>query len=84
LSREVRREPTLALDGGPDGLAVSRRIVEGALGRLLPGGTLALEIHESHAESLPRLCLAAGFATAEMRRDLARLPRVVVARAPNA
>jgi release factor glutamine methyltransferase len=27
LSREVRREPALALDGGPDGLALLRRIV---------------------------------------------------------
>jgi release factor glutamine methyltransferase len=84
LPREVRREPRLALDGGPDGLAVTRRIVAGAPGRLLPGGTLAVEMHESHAEALPRLCREAGFASAEVHRDLAGLPRYLVARVPAA
>jgi release factor glutamine methyltransferase len=79
LPREVRREPCIALDGGEDGLAVLRRIVEGAPAWLSPQGTLAVEMHESHAETLPRLCLAAGFARAEARRDLAGLPRLVVA-----
>lgn len=84
LSREVRREPRLALDGGPDGLAVLRRVVALAPGRLRPGGALLLEMHESHLETLPALCRAAGFATAEPYRDLAGLPRGVVARlAPN-
>lgn len=79
LSREVRREPCIALDGGEDGLAVLRRIVAGAPSRLLPGGTLCVEMHESHLDALPALCLAAGFASAEARRDLAGLPRLVVA-----
>jgi release factor glutamine methyltransferase len=79
LAREVRREPRLALDGGPDGLAVLRRIVAAAPAFLAPGGTLALEMHESHADALPRLCLEAGFARAEARRDLAGLPRLTVA-----
>jgi release factor glutamine methyltransferase len=79
LQREVQREPRLALDGGPDGLAVLRRIVEGAPSRLRPGGTLCLEMHESHVESLPALCREAGFAHAEARRDYAGLPRLVVA-----
>jgi release factor glutamine methyltransferase len=80
LQREVRREPRLALDGGPDGLIVLRRIVEAAPRWLAPGGALLLEMHESHLEALPALCLAAGFATAEARRDLAGLPRLTVAR----
>jgi release factor glutamine methyltransferase len=80
LQREVRREPRLALDGGPDGLAVLRRIVEAAPGWLTPGGVLLLEMHETHLESLPALCRAAGFAAAEARRDLAGLPRLTVAR----
>jgi release factor glutamine methyltransferase len=79
LAREVRREPCIALDGGEDGLAVIRRIVEGAPARLAPGGTLVVEMHESHEAVLPGLCLAAGFATAEARRDLAGLPRLTVA-----
>jgi release factor glutamine methyltransferase len=79
LPREVRREPSLALDGGEDGLAVLRRIVAGAPARLVPGGALCLEMHESHLEVLPRLCLEAGFASARARRDLAGLPRLTVA-----
>jgi release factor glutamine methyltransferase len=79
LPREVRREPCIALDGGEDGLAVLRRIVEGAPARLRPGGTLCLEMHESHFEPLPALCRSAGFARVEARRDLAGLPRLVVA-----
>jgi release factor glutamine methyltransferase len=79
LSREVRREPCIALDGGADGLDVLRRIVAGAPSRLAPGGTLCLEMHESHEDVLPRLCLDAGFERAEARRDLAGLPRLTVA-----
>ncbi|ABS28392.1 peptide chain release factor N(5)-glutamine methyltransferase [Anaeromyxobacter sp. Fw109-5] len=79
LAPEVRREPCIALDGGFDGLAVLRRIVSGAPGRLVPGGALLLEMHERHLDELPRLCLQAGFERAEARRDLAGLPRLVVA-----
>ena len=82
LAREVRREPRLALDGGVDGLDVLRRIVSCAPSRLRPDGLLYLEMHETHALPLPALCLAAGFATAEVGRDLAALPRWVVARLP--
>lgn len=81
LARELHREPALALDGGADGLAVTRRLVAEAPARLRPGGALVVEMHESHAGALPALCLQAGFATAEARRDLAGLPRLVVARA---
>jgi release factor glutamine methyltransferase len=79
LSREVRREPVMALDGGPDGLALLRRIAADAPRWLAPGGTLLLEMHESHVEALPRLCREAGFAKAEPRKDLAGLWRYVVA-----
>ncbi len=80
LPREVRREPCIALDGGEDGLEAIRRIVAGAPARLVPGGALCVEMHESHAEALPRLCREAGFSSAEARRDLAGLARFTVAR----
>jgi release factor glutamine methyltransferase len=80
LARELRHEPALALDGGADGLSVIRRLVAEAPGRLAPGGTLVIEMHESHLERLPALCLAAGLTGVEARRDLAGLPRFVVAR----
>ena len=83
LARELSHEPALALDGGEGGLAVARRVVAGAPARLGPGGTLVVEMHESHGESLPRLCLQAGFERAEARRDLAGLWRYAVARLPG-
>ena len=82
LSREVRREPRIALDGGKDGLDVIRRIVSCAPSRLRPDGLLVIEMHETHAVPLPALCLAAGFGDAVVHRDLAALPRWVVARLP--
>jgi len=82
LSREVRREPRIALDGGADGLDVIRRIVSCAPSRLRPDGLLVIELHETHAVPLPALCLAAGFGEAVVHRDLAALPRWVVARLP--
>lgn len=83
LSREVRREPRLALDGGPDGLALLRRIVAGARQWLLPGGLLLLEMHERHGEPLAALCREAGLPEPVVRKDLAGLPRWVEARAPR-
>jgi release factor glutamine methyltransferase len=84
LAREIREhEPALALDGGAAGLGLLSRIVAQAPARLVPGGTLVVEMHESHGETLCRLCREAGFACAEVRRDLAGLPRFVVARRPG-
>jgi len=45
LDRSVRDyEPRLALDGGPDGLTIHRRILEQAPARLVAGGRVYLEI----------------------------------------
>ena len=40
-------EPRLALDGGPDGLAVIKRLLQQLSERLAPGGTAILEIDET-------------------------------------
>lgn len=82
LAPEVARyEPRLALDGGADGLS-AYRIISSALPRLLkPGGAFALEVGLGQAESVVALVEAAGLSTAEPRRDLAGIPRVVVGHA---
>lgn len=84
LARELSREPGIALDGGEGGLAVASRLIAGAPARLVPGGSLVVEMHESHAATFPSLCRDAGFASAEAFKDLAGLPRYVVARLPVA
>jgi len=80
LQREVREwEPRAALDGGPDGLAVYRRLIPGAARLLRPGGWLILEIGATQAESVPGL-LGQGWTESFVTPDLAGLPRVVKAR----
>jgi release factor glutamine methyltransferase len=72
-------EPRIALDGGPDGLGVTRRVVSDAPRVLAPGGVLALEVHAGHAASVARLLEDAGFVDIQVARDFARIERVVSA-----
>jgi ribosomal protein L3 glutamine methyltransferase len=44
LPEEFRREPRLALDGGPDGLGLIRMLVHQAAQRLTPNGILMIEV----------------------------------------
>ena len=76
LSEEVRREPMLALDGGADGLEVTRGVAAQAPQWLRPGGLLALEIHEAHGAEVLRLLQTAGFDRAGLEKDFSRLDRV--------
>jgi release factor glutamine methyltransferase len=80
LMPEVRDyEPRSALDGGEDGLAVIRRIIDGAPRHLCGRGALVMEIgagQGAHVLSLAR----SRFTEARVERDLAGLDRVLVAR----
>lgn len=81
LAPEVRCEPRLALDGGPDGLHCLRRIVAGAAAHLAPGGLLALEHGFDQDADVRHIIDATGaFEPAEIRRDLGGHPRVTHAR----
>jgi release factor glutamine methyltransferase len=66
LPADVQRyEPRVALDGGPDGLDVARRVVAAA-GRLLaPGGWLLVEVGGSQDEVLALDLAAARFGDVE-------------------
>jgi len=78
LSVDIRAyEPTLALDGGGDGLAVLERIAAGAPAFLAPGGVLAVEIGSEQGQAVRDLFAAAGFSDIEVRRDYGGLDRVV-------
>ena len=78
---EVRdHEPALALDGGPDGLDVFRRLLELAPAALEPGGTLAVELFEGALDQAAELARAqGGWSLVEVREDLTHRPRVLVA-----
>ena len=79
IDENVRRhEPHLALDGGPDGLALYRRLLAGAPARLRPGGSLLLEIGANQGAAVATLARAAFPASqVAVQRDLAGLDRVL-------
>ncbi len=80
LPREVRDfEPRKALDGGPDGLDLYRRLAPQALELLARGGHLLMEISPGQARDILRITAAPHWETAVFN-DLAGLPRLASAR----
>ena len=80
LQEEVLREPPMALDGGKDGLDFYRRIILEAPAYLFPGGRLMLELGDGEAEPVREMLPAAGFSSAVVRKDLAGLERMLLAK----
>ena len=81
LPRDVRDfEPHLALLGGERGTEVIARLIPQAAERLIPGGSLLLEISPMIHKDVCELLAADGrFAASSTVKDLAGLPRVVCA-----
>lgn len=78
LAAEVRcHEPRLALDGGPDGLAFYRRIIPGAVSRLVIGGALCLEIGFDQGESVSDMMREAGYYDVTVIKDYGGNDRIV-------
>ncbi len=70
LQPEVQRDPQAALDGGPDGLDIVRRLLPQAAQRLRPGGVLALELGLRQPVILAGEIPAHGFTDAKILKDL--------------
>lgn len=71
LDPSVRHfEPRVALEGGPDGLDATRRLIAGARVRLEEGGLLALEIDERRADAVRALAREHGWGRIIIRDDL--------------
>lgn len=81
LQEEVLREPSLALDGGTDGLDLYRRITREAPAHLLPGGTLLMEVGAGQARDVLALCVRAGLLPVGIHEDYQRIERMVEAKA---
>ncbi|GAB4169231.1 MAG: peptide chain release factor N(5)-glutamine methyltransferase [Rhodocyclaceae bacterium] len=77
---DLRREPRAALAGGPDGLAMIRRVVREAPAFLAPGGRLMIEHGWDQASRVRALLAAAGFGALRSHRDLAGIERVSTGR----
>jgi release factor glutamine methyltransferase len=73
-------EPTAALDGGPDGLDVVRRIVSDARQHLNSGGWILFEISPEQADESRQILEQQGFESVAIVKDLAGAARVVKAR----
>lgn len=81
LPPEVRDyEPREALDGGPDGLDVIRRLLTDAAGVLRPGGWAMVEFGFGQEAGVQQAVAAAGLDLVAIRPDLQGIPRTVVAR----
>jgi release factor glutamine methyltransferase len=82
LDRSVREyEPLAALDGGPDGLAIHRRIWAGAYEHLTPRGHILLEIALDQAEAaLAAIAEFPALAEARVLKDYGGRDRVIAAR----
>ncbi|MEG0542545.1 MAG: peptide chain release factor N(5)-glutamine methyltransferase [Angelakisella sp.] len=82
LQAEVHHEPAMALNGGEDGLLFYRSLPTIAMGLLLPGGLLALEIGEKQGEQVSVLLTKAGFEAVTICKDLSGNDRIVTGIAP--
>ena len=79
LLPELSFEPRTALDGGDDGMAFYRPIIENFSRFLLPGGAFIFEIGYDQAEKISALAAECGF-SAHVAADLSGLPRAAVLR----
>ena len=82
LQEEVQQEPSLALDGGEDGLVFYRAIAKLWAPKLHPGGVLAVEIGEEQAEAVSSLFAEAGI-SCRTEQDFNGLDRVIHGAAGN-
>lgn len=84
LPVEVKREPSIALNGsihgGEDGLDIIRGIVKDAPDYLVAGGYLAIEIGSEQLAGVKEIVnTTPGLTFLRMRKDYASHPRVVIA-----
>ena len=84
LDRVVRdHEPRLALVGGPDGLAVIRRLIEQAVEVLRPDGMLWMEMGNEQGSAVRQMLADAGYRNVITYRDLAGHERIAAAQRPR-
>lgn len=84
LQPEVQKEPRLALDGGPDGLDVFRRLFAQAPGRVSPRAVFLLEVGAGQGAAVAALAQTLGAVTVMVTPDLAGYDRLVEIELANA
>lgn len=79
LPTDVQREPTMALDGGSDGLKFYRAIAEKWTTAVKSGGKVAFEIGMGQAPDVCQILRNNGYFDIRRYKDLAELDRVIMA-----
>ena len=81
LADSVKRwEPEAALRSGEDGLAATRRLVQGGLRVVKPGGWMLLEVDSTRAGQSAAVAVEAGWSDVQVKDDLFGRARYLVAR----
>jgi release factor glutamine methyltransferase len=80
LQREVRFDPALALDGGEDGLAIVKRLIESIPGKIASNGVVALELGQGQAKTLSDFLARQNYRDISIMKDYQGVERVLIAR----
>ena len=82
LATEVRdHDPTLALDGGPDGLSAYRALIPQSAALLAPGGALVVEAGQGQSVAIETLMTGTGLTVDRCpKSDLAGIFRAITGR----
>lgn len=79
LSREVRRDPALALYGGTTGTEIMLRFMTDSLAHLTPRGLIAMEFGIGQESELKTAAESLGFEQVEIHRDMSGIDRFLFA-----
>ena len=78
LSEEVKKEPSLALDGGEDGLDLIRHLLEKTVCSLKVGGKMLIEFGYDQEAPIVELLNSYGLTSYEILYDYGKNPRVLI------
>jgi release factor glutamine methyltransferase len=80
LQREVKFDPTCALDGGKDGLTIIKRLIESVPGKIVSNGLIALELGQGQAEEVSGFMADQNYRDISIRKDYQGVERLLIAR----
>jgi release factor glutamine methyltransferase len=80
LQREVKFDPTCALDGGKDGLTIIKRLIESVPGKIASNGLIALELGHGQAEEVSGFMANQNYRDISVKKDYQGVERLLIAR----
>ncbi|MBM7557033.1 peptide chain release factor N(5)-glutamine methyltransferase [Halanaerobacter jeridensis] len=80
LQEEVQQEPSLALDGGQDGLDYYRKIIDQAVDYLTTDGLIIFEVGIEQSQDVADLLKKRNYSNIEIKKDYSDIERVVLAK----